>query len=205
MADLIRIIYEGEDILVCHKRAGIATEGDRVGSPDLISMARNYLARKTSDGNVKGRQRNLPPYVATVNRLDKPVEGVIVLAKNKKAATALSEQIRNRSAGKYYYALCLKGPSDDSGTLKDNIIRREDNHLAAIISDEEKETYKDGSVMLSGGERVRLTGGEIKNAALEQKKYEALEKWVAEKVKVTNMKISKQYRYCPFVSKWQIP
>ena len=45
----------------------------------------------------------------------------------------------------------------------------------------------------------------IKNAALEQKKYEALEKWVAEKVKVTNMKISKQYRYCPFVSKWQIP
>ncbi|MBR4646228.1 MAG: peptidylprolyl isomerase [Bacteroidales bacterium] len=45
----------------------------------------------------------------------------------------------------------------------------------------------------------------IKNAALEQKKYEAMEKWVAEKVKVTNMKISEQYRYCPFVSKWQIP
>lgn len=45
----------------------------------------------------------------------------------------------------------------------------------------------------------------IKNAALEQKKYDAMEKWVAEKVKVTNMKISEQYRYCPFVSKWQIP
>ena len=45
----------------------------------------------------------------------------------------------------------------------------------------------------------------IKNAALEQKKYEAMEKWVVEKVKVTNMKISEQYRYCPFVSKWQIP
>ena len=45
----------------------------------------------------------------------------------------------------------------------------------------------------------------IKNAALEQKKYEAMEKWVVEKVKLTNMKISEQYRYCPFVSKWQIP
>ena len=45
----------------------------------------------------------------------------------------------------------------------------------------------------------------IKNAALEQKKYEAMEKWVVDKVKVTNMKISEQYRYCPFVSKWQIP
>ena len=45
----------------------------------------------------------------------------------------------------------------------------------------------------------------IKNAALEQKKYDAMEKWVAEKVKVTNMKISEQYRYCPFVTKWEIP
>ena len=45
----------------------------------------------------------------------------------------------------------------------------------------------------------------IKNAALEQKKYDAMEKWVVDMVKVTNMKISEQYRYCPFVSKWQIP
>lgn len=45
----------------------------------------------------------------------------------------------------------------------------------------------------------------IKNAALEQKKYEAMEKWVLEKVKVTNIKISEQYKYCPFVTKWQIP
>ena len=45
----------------------------------------------------------------------------------------------------------------------------------------------------------------IKNAALEQKKYDALEKWVLEKVKITNIKISEQYKYCPFVTKWQIP
>jgi peptidyl-prolyl cis-trans isomerase SurA len=45
----------------------------------------------------------------------------------------------------------------------------------------------------------------IKNAALEQKKYEAMEKWVLDKVKVTNIKISEQYRFCPFVTKWQIP
>lgn len=45
----------------------------------------------------------------------------------------------------------------------------------------------------------------IKNAALEQKKYEAMEKWVKEKVKVTNIKIAEQYKFCPFVTKWQIP
>jgi peptidyl-prolyl cis-trans isomerase SurA len=45
----------------------------------------------------------------------------------------------------------------------------------------------------------------IKNAALEQKKYDAMEKWVLDKVKVTNIKISEQYKYCPFVTKWRIP
>ena len=45
----------------------------------------------------------------------------------------------------------------------------------------------------------------IKNAALEQKKYENKKKWVLDKVKVTNIKIAEQYKYCPFVSKWQIP
>ncbi len=45
----------------------------------------------------------------------------------------------------------------------------------------------------------------IQNAALENKKYEALEQWVLDKVKVTNIKINAQYRDCDFVSKWQIP
>ena len=45
----------------------------------------------------------------------------------------------------------------------------------------------------------------IKNAALEEKKYDALEKWVIDKVKVTNIKIAEQYKFCPFVSNWQIP
>lgn len=45
----------------------------------------------------------------------------------------------------------------------------------------------------------------IKNAALEEKKYDALQKWVVDKVKITSIKINNQYRNCPFVAKWQIP
>ncbi|MBR4136678.1 MAG: peptidylprolyl isomerase [Bacteroidales bacterium] len=45
----------------------------------------------------------------------------------------------------------------------------------------------------------------IKNAALESKKYDALEQWVIDKVKVTNIKINAQYKECDFVTKWQIP
>ena len=45
----------------------------------------------------------------------------------------------------------------------------------------------------------------IKNAALEEKKYNALQKWVVDKVKVTSIKLSEQYKDCDFVTKWQIP
>lgn len=45
----------------------------------------------------------------------------------------------------------------------------------------------------------------IKTAALEEKKYNAMQKWVVEKVKVTSIKLNEQYRDCSFVTKWQIP
>lgn len=45
----------------------------------------------------------------------------------------------------------------------------------------------------------------IKNAALEEKKYNTLQKWIVNKVKVTSIKISDEYKDCPFVEEWQIP
>jgi peptidyl-prolyl cis-trans isomerase SurA len=45
----------------------------------------------------------------------------------------------------------------------------------------------------------------IKNAALEEKKQKAIEKWIINKVKVTSIKISEKYKSCPFVTEWQIP
>ena len=45
----------------------------------------------------------------------------------------------------------------------------------------------------------------IKGAALEEKKQGMMEKWLVNKVKITNIKINENYRNCPFVSKWGIP
>lgn len=181
MRDTIRVIYEDQDLLVCHKAAGMATEGARAGRLDLISAARNYLARKNREDD-KGRQRNLPPYVATINRLDQAVEGVIVLARNKKAASDLAQQIKNKSARKYYYALCMGQVPEKKGKLQDFVIRREDTGLAQVISESEKDSFSDGAVTLSSGEKVRLIGGVVKKAELE---YEV----VAENEKETLLRV----------------
>lgn len=90
------IIYEDNDIIVCYKPAGMATQTRRIGQQDMESFIRNYRAAK-----------NEPPYVGIVHRLDQPVEGVMVFAKNQNAAASLSRQIKEHTTEKYYYAASL--------------------------------------------------------------------------------------------------
>ena len=95
------ILYEDNDILVAYKPAGIATQTARVGQQDMVSELKNYLA-------VKEKKE---PYLGLVHRLDQPVSGVLVFAKNKKAAASLTAQITNGTMKKYYYALIYGVPN----------------------------------------------------------------------------------------------
>lgn len=82
------ILYEDEQIIVCHKHPGVATQTARLGEQDMVSLMKNYLGTA---------------YVAVIHRLDQPVEGVLVFAKNREAAAALSGQ----EMEKRYYAVAL--------------------------------------------------------------------------------------------------
>ncbi len=102
------ILFEDDDIIVCHKPAGIATQTRRLGQQDMESILKNYRAKKKE-----------MPYIGVVHRLDQPVEGVMVFAKNQKAAAALSKQVSERTIGKYYYAvgtLCALDKSFEEAT-----------------------------------------------------------------------------------------
>ena len=176
----IKILFEDEDIIVCHKPAGVATEGARVGSMDVVNFARNYLARKNRASGKKGSGK--PPYVATVSRLDQPVEGVLVLAKTKAAATSLSKQIKEKTTDKYYYALSFGSVQEKSGHLTDYIARKESDGNAIILTEKEKDSLKDNVVVLDSGEKCRILDGGISNAELD---YEV----VAEENEMTLFKI----------------
>lgn len=163
----IKYIYEDKDILVAHKPAGVATEGAKASNIDLVSAARNYIKR---EGKISG-----VPYVATVHRLDQPVEGVVVLAKTKKAATDIASQIKKHTTEKYYYALCYGSFTEEKGRLEDILIRKEDG-LAAVISEKEAETYSENAITTADGKRIKLTGGEPKKASLEYEVVKRTEK-----------------------------
>ena len=89
-----QILYEDKDIIVCYKPAGVATQTAKIGQADMVSEVANYLV---ASGETKNK-----PYVGVVHRLDQPVEGILVFAKNPKAAGLLSRQINENQIEKYY-------------------------------------------------------------------------------------------------------
>ena len=93
------ILYEDKDLLVCHKPAGMPVQSRQVGSQDMEHALLGYLARKKE-----------PLYLAVIHRLDQPVEGILVFAKNKKSAAGLNKQMQDGKMDKYYLAVTSKIP-----------------------------------------------------------------------------------------------
>lgn len=102
-----QILYEDNDIIVCYKPAGIATQTAKIGQRDMVSEVTNYLAGIRASGQRNAGQSGPAAgvYVGCVHRLDQPVEGILVFARNQKAAGGLSRQIVENRMDKYYYAV----------------------------------------------------------------------------------------------------
>ncbi len=115
------IIYEDPHIIVCHKPAGIATQTNRIGSQDMVSLLKNYLAKHQRRLDPTGR--GSAPYLAVIHRLDQPVEGLLVFAKTPKAAKELNRQLTTSGFGKHYLALVCGIPVPPEGTLTDYLIK----------------------------------------------------------------------------------
>ena len=129
------VIYEDKDILVCFKPAGTATQTANFSSQDMVSLIKNYLAKQTG---------NKSPYVGVIHRLDQPVSGLLVFAKNQKAAGNLSRQIQDGNANKDYIALCYGTLKEKKGTLVHYIMKDSAAKLAKIISEEEYNEPRSG-------------------------------------------------------------
>ncbi|MFN1834124.1 RluA family pseudouridine synthase [Balneola sp. MJW-20] len=112
----IPVIYEDNHLLVIDKPSGLLSQEDHTGDPDVLTLCKSYIKKKY---NKPGKV-----YLGLVHRLDRPVSGVMVLARTSKAASRLSEEIRKRRVEKTYWALVNgQTPMFDDIThflLKDN-------------------------------------------------------------------------------------
>ncbi len=126
MPDSLRVLFEDNHLLVIDKPSMIPTMGVDENEPSLVKLAKDYLRDKyAKPGNV---------YLGVVSRLDSWVSGVIVLARTSKAAARLSEQFRNRTAGKEYLALIPdRHDFPEQGTLENWMVKDESHHRMRVL------------------------------------------------------------------------
>jgi len=109
------ILHEDNHLLVVAKPAGLLVQGDATGDPCLLDHARSYLAaRYDKPGRV---------FIAAAHRLDRPVSGVVVLARTSKAAGRLSDAFRTRRVEKEYVAVVQGRPDADSGEVQNWLLK----------------------------------------------------------------------------------
>ncbi|MBO4898810.1 MAG: RluA family pseudouridine synthase [Lachnospiraceae bacterium] len=142
------IIYEDKYILAVHKPVGLPSQTKSVSQADVVSHVQKYLAesRASSGKSAAGKL----PFIGMINRLDQPVEGIVLMALNSKTAARLTEKLRNGEIRKRYYAAVLSpdtsGASQeprtakietDQGfpiTLTDYIFHDKKNNFSSIVT-----------------------------------------------------------------------
>lgn len=113
----MNVLYEDNHIIAVNKAAGEIVQGDKTGDKTLCDAIKAYLKEKyAKPGNV---------FVGLPHRLDRPVSGVVVLAKTSKALERLNEMFRTGNVKKIYWAITKERPAQPEAELECWIYRNE--------------------------------------------------------------------------------
>ena len=126
----LEIIYEDNHIIVVKKQPNIPSQADKTEDMDMLTLIKDYIKEKyDKPGNV---------YLGLVHRLDRPVGGVMVFAKTSKAASRLSDQVREKVFKKKYLAVVDGRFEEITGILEDYLYKDERNNISKVVSKEKK-------------------------------------------------------------------
>lgn len=127
---MLKVLYEDNHIIVVIKPYNIPSQSDKTNDIDMLSLVKEYIKEKyQKPGNV---------YVGLVHRLDRPVGGIMVFAKTSKAASRLSESIRNKSFSKTYLAVVNGKFEKQNGVLENYLWKDEALNMSKVVSKDKK-------------------------------------------------------------------
>lgn len=126
----IPIVYEDNHLLIIDKPHNLLSQEDHTGDPDVLTLCKQYLKREyDKKGNV---------YLGLIHRLDRPVGGLMMLAKTSKAAKRISEQMRDRLIQKTYHAV-VWGEPPANGVLTHHLLKNRQTNVVETVKASEKQ------------------------------------------------------------------
>ena len=128
---MVDILYEDNHIIVCVKPRGILSQEDISGKEDMLTILKDYIKEKyNKPGNV---------YLGLLHRLDINTKGIMVFARTSKAASRLSESIKEHTFVKKYIATVEGEISNTEYITLTNYLKKDENQKKSFIA-------KDGSL-----------------------------------------------------------
>ena len=121
----MEILYEDNHVIVVNKPQGVPSQPDESGDKDMLTQVKEYIKEKY---NKPGEA-----FVGLVHRLDRPTGGAMVFAKTSKAASRLSEQMREGDFDKTYFAVVCGRPRDPKGKIVSFLKKDEKTNMSVIV------------------------------------------------------------------------
>ena len=122
----MNILFEDNYILAAVKPQGMPTQADKTGDPDLLSMLEEHTDQT----------------LGLLHRLDRPVGGVILFAKDKNAEAILSKDLQDNKLNKCYLTVLCGKLSSDQGVLEDYLLKNARTNLSEVVSKDRKGAKK---------------------------------------------------------------
>lgn len=121
-----QILYEDNHLLAINKLPGQITQGDKTGDPCLADLVKDYIkVRDNKPGQV---------YCGVIHRLDRPVSGVVLLAKTSKALSRMVEKVRTRDFEKHYWAVVKNAPPKQADILENWLVKNEERNKSYVFA-----------------------------------------------------------------------
>jgi 23S rRNA pseudouridine1911/1915/1917 synthase len=128
MTQPFTVLYEDNHLLVVNKSSGILSQRDATGDESLVELCKSYIGKKFNKPGAV--------FLGLVHRLDRPVTGVVVLARTSKALERMNALFRNKETKKTYWAIVKNKPKSNQETLKHWLLKDEKKNRTAAFKKE---------------------------------------------------------------------
>ncbi len=103
------VLFEDNHLIAVNKKTGVLVQGDETGDKSLSELVKEYLKKKyNKPGNV---------FAGVIHRIDRPVSGLVLLAKTSKALERMNKQFADKIIQKTYLLISGSKPNPPAAKL----------------------------------------------------------------------------------------
>jgi 23S rRNA pseudouridine1911/1915/1917 synthase len=122
------ILFEDNHVIVINKKASEIVQGDKTGDETLPDKIKAYLKEKY--------QKPGEVFMGVIHRIDRPVSGLVLMARTSKALERMNEQFKNREIEKKYLAVVRNRPPANAGNLVHWLIKNPETNVTKAYEKE---------------------------------------------------------------------